>query len=423
MKFCQKLGSRSPPVITVHQWKAFKDTIKPSVFQDNQTLIYLSATEGNDINGLKNFDHWPKSTVARTGVLRDYYTGQELENYGRLWNQRTALGKHCVSLSKGNPSQWNATSCQGMQGNAWCPCQEAPLLLRGLCFYSLLRVKVSDRKGGIYYTPRNSANGRDFKFLSHFKQNQIFSNIKYKRGKWILSRSSIETKAFCVKRKQNSYPLGRQTWTISKDEEECHLENGKNPDQDIRTELKLTGCNQGSHNSDGDDVSADVRNVTDYGDYEFTCDDGQCVSMEKRCDHYQDCEDGSDEERCNLISLQKGYKKDVPPFTRISASNDTILPVPIIISMNLIKIMNINEDANTIDLQFQISLEWKDHRITFNNLKRKTFLNVLAEKEKKEIWVPIVIFANTNNKWSTRVGNSFEYSTTIVASREGSFTR
>ena len=145
--------------------------------------------------------------------------------------------------------------------------------------------------------------------------------------------------------------------------------------------------------------------------------------MDKRCDQYQDCEDGSDEERCNLISLQKGYKKDVPPFTRISASNDTILPVPINISMNLIKIMNINEDANTIDLQFQISLEWKDHRITFNNLKRKTFLNVLAEKEKKEIWVPIVIFANTNNKWSTRVGNSFEYSTTIVAFREGNFTR
>ena len=127
MKFCQKLGSRSPPVITSHQWKAFEDTIKPSVFQDNQTLIYLSATEGNDINGLKNFDHWPKSTVAKTGVLRDYYTGQELENYVRLWIQRTALGKHCVSLSKGNPPHWNATSCQGMQGNAWCPCQEAPL--------------------------------------------------------------------------------------------------------------------------------------------------------------------------------------------------------------------------------------------------------------------------------------------------------
>ena len=44
---------------------------------------------------------------------------------------------------------------------------------------------------------------------------------------------------------------------------------------------------------------------------EFTCDDGQCVKMERRCDQVTgkepNCRDKSDENGCQLIVLENNY--------------------------------------------------------------------------------------------------------------------
>ena len=53
-----------------------------------------------------------------------------------------------------------------------------------------------------------------------------------------------------------SYVIGRHHWTITNDSTFC------NEGRPYSTDLKLTGCRQ---------------------DGEFTCSDGQCVSMEERC--------------------------------------------------------------------------------------------------------------------------------------------
>ena len=54
---------------------------------------------------------------------------------------------------------------------------------------------------------------------------------------------------------------------------------------------------------------------------EFTCNDGKCVSMERRCDQLPDCEDGSDEKGCRLFFLGESYNKVVSPFRRVSYLN------------------------------------------------------------------------------------------------------
>ena len=37
--------------------------------------------------------------------------------------------------------------------------------------------------------------------------------------------------------------------------------------------------------------------------------------MDKRCDQFPNCNDFSDENNCNLITLGEGYVKDFTPFT------------------------------------------------------------------------------------------------------------
>ena len=92
-------------------------------------------------------------------------------------------------------------------------------------------------------------------------------------------------------------------------------------------------------------------------------------------------------------------------------------------SLKLLKMMDIDERENTIDLEFDIILEWKDPRITYNNLKKDIFFNALTEDEMKMVWLPVLIYANTDQKETTRLGMGWEWSTRVVVSRDGEFTR
>ena len=48
---------------------------------------------------------------------------------------------------------------------------------------------------------------------------------------------------------------------------------------------------------------------------QFTCNGGQCIDIESRCDLNIDCEDLSDEENCQLTHLVGMYKRDIAPFS------------------------------------------------------------------------------------------------------------
>ena len=112
-----------------------------------------------------------------------------------------------------------------------------------------------------------------------------------------------------------------------------------------------------------------------------------------------------------------------PYYARVSLFDNTIVPVAINVSITLLKMMGIDERQNSIDLQFEVKLEWRDHRITYNNLKKDLFLNALTEGDKDRIWLPIVVYGNTDQKETTRQGWIEEWCTSVVVSRDGSFTR
>ena len=138
---------------------------------------------------------------------------------------------------------------------------------------------------------------------------------------------------------------------------------------------------------------------------EFTCDDGQCIDINSRCNQLLDCRDESDEKDCNLLDLKSGYNIEVPPFETvkfpvkeylnpkyIQDENNELIPARVNVSTVFKTVIDINEQDHKIELKFQIILEWYESRASYNNLKANPALNVLNNMETREIWIPYVIF-------------------------------
>ena len=218
----------------------------------------------------------------------------------------------------------------------------------------------------------------------------------------------------------NSHALGRHTWTISGNTRKF----GKNS---YVADLKLTLCSE----------------------EEFTCRDGDCVKMDQRCDQIPNCKDSSDEIECQTVILDHGYRKDIPPIHPIlnlrnprdsvfpslgktsttsttSKMLEAFLPLDLEIEISNIKVvsMEMDEAQHYITFQFKISLTWRDQRVNFHNLKHDESLNALSSEEIEQIWLPLLIYDNTDDKDTTRLGLHWEeWSTLIEVQREGNFTR
>ena len=242
-----------------------------------------------------------------------------------------------------------------------CPCTPGrPLHLRGLCPDSTIdRVLVaSNRREGGQLAYHGLAST-----LVHWLPGQGW-RLQVLGGNTTATSSAT----------QLSFLLGRHPWKI---QGEC----------DEVVELKLTGCEEG----------------------EFTCDDGQCVTMEQRCDKVAHCGDGSDELDCRVLVQGKTYSKLLPPVP--SPSN---LTVPVTISLVLESVRKLDEVNHILEIQFQMQLEWYEStRMVYHNLK--TDQNILTHEDVKSMWLPQIM-----------IKNSFEESrqeAVVKVVREGVFVR
>ena len=64
-------------------------------------------------------------------------------------------------------------------------------------------------------------------------------------------------------------------------------------------------------------------------------------------------------------------------------------------------VQDIQEVAQYLELKFKISLEWRDARIMFYNLKVNEDMNTLTLDEQLSIWTPTIVFWNTKNQLRT----------------------
>ena len=164
-----------------------------------------------------------------------------------------------------------------------------------------------------------------------------------------------------------SLVIGKHPWVIEKDYA-CSSKS-----QEI--ELALSSCN---------------------GD-QFTCSDGVCIDILARCDNINDCRDKSDEANCARVKMETTYQKFIVPPPHDEASTETEVKV----EMNIETIMDISEVNGHFQVQFYLNMKWFDSRLRFKNLKDEIDLNNFLPSENTEIWVPELVFENTEEKPST----------------------
>ena len=334
-----------------------------------------------------NMDYFLSSFTYQTeGNFIDYYTKTAMPQDLWLGGQPNGGLKEQCTIWIGSSPKGSLfdLSCTFLGQKLQCLCQfdEIPILrMRGLCKGSNIDT---------HFTLKNSNGSIVFIGLTGTMITFLPSTVE-----WKLDINLTKTKGL-TSAEETSFILGRHEWNISGDSAQC------NKGKPYTSQLKMSGCN-----TDG----------------EFSCDDGQCVTMEQRCDQIPDCRDKSDERSCRMLVRDEGYNKEVPPFT-VSITDRYIVPVQLNISIDLLKIVDMEETDHKIDFQFEITLEWKENnRVVYHNLKEDASLNALSKDDIDKIWLPLVIYDNTDQKEVTRLGAMWEWNTPISVIREGSFTR
>ena len=320
-------------------------------------------------------------------VWRDYYTKEVLGEYTKPWyprhDEKNGNVHNCLGYFTDTPDHyaWGESACFEYYS---CPCQYSrqPILkLRGLCLYSNL---------DILYTPKQLYNDPNNMIIMGLTSTRITYDDQ--TSQWTMTDNNWNVSAMSRATKV-SYVLGKHLWTVDNAVSDCH--EGKI----YTTWLKLTSCIHG----------------------EFTCNSGNCIPMQKRCNQISNCEDKSDEENCKVLVLPRNYNMMVPPVSTISEDNDTLVPVPVNISIMLLKIVDMEEVKHSIDFQFKIILEWKENRAVYHNLKTETSLNALSDEDISSLWLPYVIYDNTDMKEAVQLEDGLR--TTVVVSRDGPFVR
>ena len=166
---------------------------------------------------------------------------------------------------------------------------------------------------------------------------------------------------------------------------------------------------------------------------QFTCWNGECISIDKRCDGKIDCcgcsREGQDEKECKIFQTDKKmYKNDLVPV-----NHPTKDKLKVDIHVHLFKIQEINQAKvisnwkmliisaiqfshqfqNTILIFFSNTSKfsliscwylWKDQRIEYLNLKDSYKDNILSDTEAEEIWKPKLILKNSLERIELKYG-------------------
>ncbi|XP_064095797.1 uncharacterized protein LOC135207858 isoform X2 [Macrobrachium nipponense] len=183
------------------------------------------------------------------------------------------------------------------------------------------------------------------------------SYINYSDSEWRLQTKGLNENVVLMQVPSTSdyLPLGRKSWIVSNEHKSV--------------KLLLTSCDR----------------------HQFTCDSGDCISLNLRCDTYRDCLDGSDEENC-LPAPSSALSGIVgPPLNSLSISGSVLFN----------NIPEVNVDKNFFSATMWINTTWRDERLYLLNLRNRTDTILKAHLFNYNIWSPKLVLKPVQNDIST----------------------
>ncbi|XP_042894047.1 uncharacterized protein LOC122267911 [Penaeus japonicus] len=182
--------------------------------------------------------------------------------------------------------------------------------------------------------------------------------IKYGEDrKWhLLNMWTSETEATLFSH-DASLPLGLHSWRITSNSDICGKQEGSTH------LLALTACR----------------------DNEYSCRDGTCISLEKRCDLRVDCPDNSDETSCDKLVPPQDYLLQLPP------PGITPGPLGLNLSIAIKGFSEVNIRDMVLKVDFSTTVTWIDQRLKYKNLKVLPEFNYI---DPSSVWKPEVDLDN-----------------------------
>ncbi|XP_076047207.1 uncharacterized protein LOC143028722 [Oratosquilla oratoria] len=286
-----------------------------------------------------------------SGTWNHYLSGTELsyQNFHQSKGEATKE-KNCVTMYM-NPS--DSQNMLGVWARQMCSSYRcaschfrilAPIRLRGLC-----RGTLFDRE---YFLMQDSGGKPYFIGAQYSRILWVPSEREDTNsfGSWRLMRlDKNKTYAEYPLKNSGDYPLGKKLWNLKGD----NCKNGK-------TVLVLTAC----------------------GQHEYTCYDGQCIDLFRRCDLNKNCLDGSDEKGCEVAVFPEEYSNKISPH---GGEDNEALEVKFFFDIQSVRSFVIYDFEYTIEAA--VRLEWFDSRLELRYLKDEQSMNSLKDAKVKP-WMP-----------------------------------